>query len=423
MDLTSGKLFWPTQTTPHVYETLQTSITCDVAILGGGITGALVAHYLTEAGIEAVVLEKRTIGMGSTSASTALLQYEIDTHLIDLKNQVGEPKAVRAYQLCLDAIEKMEGLTHILGNPCGFERKKSLYLASRKKDVKTIYREFVARQEMGIALEFIDGATLHNDYGFQYPAALLSEVAAQIDPFALAQCLLSRALKQGLRVFENTDIETFEEDEPARKIFLEHLAKPEAITLTTRSGFTIRAKRVIFATGYESQQYLSQNVVDLNSSYAFVSQPVGATQGSETSPTGKHDQRLSDYLIWETARPYLYMRSTSDGRMLVGGEDVAFRNPKARDALLKRKIKKLHKRFKELFPEVELEVDYAWGATFGETEDGLPFIGQTPEYPNAYFALGYGGNGITYSLIAAELLRDALLGKANPDADIFKFNR
>jgi glycine/D-amino acid oxidase-like deaminating enzyme len=410
MDLTSGNLYWPQQTTPRSYPRLEHSLTCDVAILGGGITGALVAHYLTEVGIEAVVIEKRGIAKGSTSASTALLQYEIDTHLIDLKEKVGETNAIRAYQLCLEAIEKMENLTRTIGDPCGFERKKSLYLASKKKDVKTMYEEFTARKQMGIDLAFLDGTTLESDFHLDYPAALLSRVAAQVDPFALAQCLISRAATKGLRVFENTEVESFENDELKKKKFLEGLSKEEPIELITTNGLTITAKRVIFATGYESQNYLSKNVVDLNSSYALVSQPLPET-------------RLEPYLVWETARPYLYMRTTSDGRILVGGEDVPFRNPKARDALLKRKTDKLQKRFLELYPEIPLESAYTWTGTFGETEDGLPFIGKTPEYPNAYFALGYGGNGITYSLIAAELLRDALLGKENPDATIFRFDR
>ena len=410
MDLTSGNLYWPQQTTPQSYPTLEDSLGCDVAILGGGITGALAAHYLSEAGIEAVVVEKRNIAKGSTSASTALLQYEIDTHLTDLKEKVGEANAIRAYQLCLDAIEKMEDLTHTIGSSCGFERKKSVYLASKKKDVKTMYEEFEARKEMGIDLEFLDGARLKEEFKLEYPAALLSQVAAQVDPFALAHCLLSRASKKGVRVFENTEIDSYENDDLKKKKFLEGLSTSEPIELTTANGLTVTAKRVIFATGYESQNYLSQKVVDLNSSYALVSQPLPLT-------------RLEPYLVWETARPYLYMRTTSGGRILVGGEDVPFRNPKARDALLKRKINKLQKRFLELYPEIPLEAAYTWTGTFGETKDGLPFIGKTPEYPNAYFALGYGGNGITYSLIAAELIRDALLGRENPDAAIFGFGR
>jgi glycine/D-amino acid oxidase-like deaminating enzyme len=410
MNLTSGTLYWPQQSTAYSYPTLEHSLACEVAILGGGITGALVAHYLTEAGFEAVVIEKRKVAQGSTSASTALLQYEIDTHLVDLKEKVGEANAIRAYQLCLEAVEKMEDLTHAIGASCGFERKKSLYLASKKKDVKTLYEEFEARKQIGIDLEFLDGARLKEEFQLEYPAALLSQVAAQVDPFALAQCLISRAAKKGLRVFEHTEIDSYEHDDPKKKRFLEHLSTEEPTELTTTTGLTITAERVIFATGYESQSYLSQNVVDLNSSYALVSQPLGRT-------------RLEPYLVWETARPYLYMRTTSDGRILVGGEDVGFRNPEARDALLKRKIQKLQKRFRKLYPDIFLEVDYAWAGTFGETKDGLPFIGRTPEYPNAYFALGYGGNGITYSLIAAELILDALMGKENPNTSIFCFDR
>ena len=66
---------------------------------------------------------------------------------------------------------------------------------------------------------------------------------------------------------------------------------------------------------------------------------------------------------------------------------------------------------------------YAWSGTFGETEDGLAYIGETPELPGVYFTLGYGGNGMTYSVIAAELIRDAFLGRPNPDAAIFSFER
>ena len=64
-----------------------------------------------------------------------------------------------------------------------------------------------------------------------------------------------------------------------------------------------------------------------------------------------------------------------------------------------------------------------WAGTFGETKDGLAYIGAHPRLPHAYFALGYGGNGITYSLIAAEIIRDDILGRKNPAAKIFAFGR
>jgi len=76
-----------------------------------------------------------------------------------------------------------------------------------------------------------------------------------------------------------------------------------------------------------------------------------------------------------------------------------------------------------LFPDTLLEIAYSWAGTFGTTKDGLAYIGPNRALPHAYFALGYGGNGITYSLIAAQILRDAVLGKRNPDAQLFAFER
>jgi glycine/D-amino acid oxidase-like deaminating enzyme len=109
--------------------------------------------------------------------------------------------------------------------------------------------------------------------------------------------------------------------------------------------------------------------------------------------------------------------------VIVGGEDEPFVNGKRRDALISEKTRTLVKKFGKLFPDQPLEVAYAWAGTFGETKDGLAYIGVHPRFPHAWFALGYGGNGITFSLIAAELIRDGFLRRKNPDAMLFRFGR
>ena len=79
--------------------------------------------------------------------------------------------------------------------------------------------------------------------------------------------------------------------------------------------------------------------------------------------------------------------------------------------------------FKKLWPGAALKTEFSWCGVFGSTKDGLPFIGEYPGLPNSYFALGFGGNGIVFSLIAAEILKDIITGKKNNDADIFSFDR
>ena len=92
----------------HAFPPLQADLRCDVAVIGGGITGALIADELAGHGHEVVLIEQRDIGWGSSSASTALLQYEIDTHMVDLAKQYGEADAALAYGQCAEAIAMLQ---------------------------------------------------------------------------------------------------------------------------------------------------------------------------------------------------------------------------------------------------------------------------------------------------------------------------
>ena len=212
MDLKSTYAYWPIANgLMTAYPPLNEDLTCDVAVIGGGITGALVAYHLAEAGVKTVLLDRRDIGWGSTSATTALLQYEIDTPLSELVELVGEDHAVRSYKACLDAIYKIERLTQKMDEPCGFERKKSLYVASRKRDVKTLQAEHALRNQHGIKVDWLTQPQIEAQFGFNRPAALLSHDAAQMDAYRLAHQLLHKAMQHGARVFDRTTVMQFEQ--------------------------------------------------------------------------------------------------------------------------------------------------------------------------------------------------------------------
>ena len=126
-------------------------------------------------------------------------------------------------------------------------------------------------------------------------------------------------------------------------------------------------------------------------------------------------------IIWEASDPYLYLRTTPDGRVICGGEDEEFSDEEKRDALLARKTKMLTRKLHHLFPKLDTTVEFAWTGTFGETATGLPTIGAVPDMPNCWVALGYGGNGITYARIAADVICGALTGRPDVDADLYDF--
>jgi glycine/D-amino acid oxidase-like deaminating enzyme len=400
MDLVSPRPFWPLKNgLLSVYPALKQDLKCDVVVLGAGITGAFIAHCLAEEGLDVVVVDKRDVCAGSTSANTALLQYELDTSLVDLTRRMGRPDAEQIYRVCYDSVTAIEHLVTTQNMRCVHQRRKSVYLASRRSDAALLRQECTARQAVGIEVEYWDEEEVRAQFSFSRPAALVSDRAAELDSHRLAHALLALAACRGARIFDRTLVEKYHTD-------------TQSVRLETDRGCKVVAKHAVFATGYESQEFLPHDIVKLKSTYALASEPVEEFPGW-----------WERCLIWETLRPYLYLRTTDDHRALVGGEDDAFRSPTRRDRRVNSKTDRLASRFAEMFPAIELEVAFRWAGTFGETKDGLPYIGQVRQMPRCHFALGFGGNGITYSFIAAEIIRDALLQRPNRNARLFAFDR
>ena len=384
---------------PFSYPSLECAAKTEVAIMGGGISGALVAYYLVNAGIDCLLIDARTIGLGSTCASTSLLQYEIDTPLSELIPLVGKANAVRAYELCAESINILGKIAAKIGFT-DYHFKKSLYYAAYKKDTAFLKEEYAARHKYGFKVAYLNDELIKQEFNFNAPGAILSELAAQTNAYLLTHSLLQAAIKKGLRVFDRSAATLINHSKTGVKI-------------TTEKGHVLRSKKLVYANGYEAVNYIDKKIVDLHSTYACVSD-----QANVKETFGKDDA-----LMWSTADPYLYMRTTGDSRILVGGRDEQFYNPVKRDKLLPAKTMQLAADFNRLFPEITFKPEFSWTGTFGATKDGLPFIGTYNKLPNSYFALGFGGNGITFSVIAAQLLRDLITGKKNKDTAIFSFDR
>ncbi len=400
LDLRTGRSVWLTEEKEKLsYKSLTEDISAEVVVVGGGVSGALVAHRLINTGMDVVLVDSRGIASGSTFASTAILSYETDLDLNELSKKVGMTHAVRVFRLGAEGIDYIEKIVNELGEECDFKRRNSVYFASTASDAKKIKEEFKLRKEHGFDPEFISIEKFKTLFSFSAYGAILTPKAAEINPVKFTRALIRNATSKGLRVFTDTKIVKYNGDN----------AEPFAVT---DRGCVLRAKYFIFATGYETEEFLKQSKVTLASTYAIASLPLD-----------EFPQWYERSILWETARPYLYIRTTADNRILVGGEDVNFVNEQSRDELLKEKSKILQDKFKKMFPQIPFKFSTAWTGTFAETDDSLPYIGRHKDWPGAYFALGYGGNGMTFDAIASKIIEDLILGKENRDASIFAFNR
>ncbi|MGX1191796.1 NAD(P)/FAD-dependent oxidoreductase [Metabacillus sp. SLBN-84] len=399
MKLHNGSLYWPkTISSTQKYPELRESITCDVLIVGGGMSGALCANTLSAYNLKTVLVEKRIVGSGSSSANTGLLQFSNDKMLHEFIKEIGKDEAVRFYKMCLKAVDELEKTAKSLSKPVEFNRRKSLYYASDSGDVSKLKKEFKALSKYGFPVSFLEEDEIEERFGFKKPAALLTDGDAEVNPYKFAQTLLEDAHTRGVQIYENTAVEEGDREE-------------EYVVMHTPHG-TIRAKNVVYSTGYETIPFAKKLGADVNRTYAIATTPVASLE--------KWEERN---LIWETKRPYFYMRTTVDGRIVAGGLDEDKMEAPSNEDIIRERGQRLLDKIKEHYPSYDMEVDSAWGASFGESDDGLPFIGQHPKKDNIYYCLGFGGNGTVYSMLGAEIIKDLILYQSHPDADIVRLDR
>ncbi len=401
MKLRSNEPFWLVKNgLIDSYPSLGEDIQTDVLVVGSGITGSLISHRCVEEGYTTTLIDRREIAHGSSSATTSMLQYEIDTPLWQLIEMIGERGAVDSYWACYNSIDDLGKISHQIRSKCGFKKKDSLYFAARKKDLADLRKEFEIREKHGFPVSWLEPNEITEKYSLEPTfGGILSKQGGSIDAFCFVHDLLRFNAKRGLAVYDKTDL-----------VKTEH--KRSGVRLITEYGNTIKAKKVIYCTGFESVEIVKDKFVDLISTYAIVGEVCEAEQS-----------HVSETLFWNTADPYNYFRTTDDNRILIGGEDEDFVDAKKRDSVLGKKADKLEKTLKRLMPTLKFRTDFAWAGTFGETKDGLPYIGKHPNFPSAYFVLGFGGNGITFSVIGMDMVAAMLKGEKHQLDEYFRFRR
>lgn len=396
-DLRGGTPLWANS--PRISVRRRTRLeaeTCDVAVVGAGISGALIALKLAEQGHDVVVIDRDPPSRGSTFASTAMIQFEIDTPLTQLADKIGARKAERAYLRSLRSVQALGELIERLQFSCAWQPRRALYLSGNVLGHRALAEEARYRARIGLPSTFLDAAELADKFGIERTGAIVSDGAAEVNPVQLAAACLRHAQQLGMRLYS-----------PHNVIRLHHQAK--GVELETEAGAIISARRVVFATGYEVIEGLPRDKFDIVSTWALATKPLAAAQF--------WPERC---LIWEAADPYLYMRTTHDNRILAGGEDSGLQDEDRRDAAIPNKSKQLLAKIEKLLPGRELEIDYAWAGAFADSPTGLPYLAPAPDCPNCFTVLGCGGNGITFSVIASDIVAKWMRGKEDADAELFR---
>jgi glycine/D-amino acid oxidase-like deaminating enzyme len=396
-DLRGGRSPWLAASRHSSRLEVRDDLACDALIVGAGITGSLAAERLTRQGLNVVVIDRELPGRGSTVASTSMLLWEIDQPLRQLSEACGFEHAARAYRASLEAVAGLKSLVAQLGIACVMRDKNSLYLAADESGAG-LMEEHRWRARAGLPGDFLDHGTLLDSFGIARAAAIISSGAADADPVQLAHGMLGAAIVRGARLFE------------AEAVAFDSAGR--SVNVRLGNDRMIEARAVVLATGYVMPDIVRSGVHKVSSSWAIATVPRPQNVWNDGA------------LIWEDAKNYLYARTTRAGRIIVGGEDSTdIVEPGPRDRLIPKKSRVLAQRLAALWPRANTEIEFRWAGTFDTTADGLPLIGPVPGAKGVYAAYGYGGNGITFSFLAARLIGDLIAGKTSPLLRDFAIDR
>ncbi len=398
-DLRTGQSLWSARRRPPIeVRALTRDLRCDVIVIGAGISGALIAESLSEAGLKVAILDRRGPTMGSTAASTAMLQYELDTPLCQMAGRIGLERAERMWRRSRLAVDALRERTERLGINADTATRGSIYLDGNVLDSTGLAEEADARRRAGFEVELLKPAAVKDRYGISGRHAIVGFGNYSADPRRLAAGYLNVAIERGARLYAPADVSSIE-------------ATANGVTVTTASGHIVSADHLVVASGYEMLKGIPRMGNSIISSWSISTKP----QPTKIWPSAA--------MIWEASDPYLYIRTTPRGEVICGGEDEDISDADERDARIALKTATLTRKLGALLPMIDPTPVHAWAGSFGDSTVGTPTIGKIPSMENCYAAMGYGGNGITFSMMAAQMLRGMIVGSGDPDSDLVSFHR
>jgi len=393
-DLHSGVVPWRDAAWPAPPSNPFPNGPVDIAILGSGIVGALIAERLSGKGRRIALFDRRPPGFGSTAASTAEIMWAMDVPMSELSRTLGEAEAGRRWRRVHDAVRDLGKRIDGLGIDGGRIERPTLYLAGAILDEAGLAAEVEMHRRQGLPSTFLGSDEMAQRFGITPRAAIVSEDGFEIEPVRLCHALLERACRNGASVTWPVDVTAIHPVD-------------DGVRLETADGRRCQARDVILATGYERASLFLPPAFTLHSTFAIATPPGCAPLWREQA------------MIWEASDPYLYVRADRLGRIIAGGEDHDSSDEETRDALIGAKAGTIAAKLEAMLGAGPIPIDRAWAAIFGSSPDGLPAIGPAAAMPHVWLAAGFGGNGVAFANLAAQIFERELNGVPDPDRDCF----
>jgi glycine/D-amino acid oxidase-like deaminating enzyme/nitrite reductase/ring-hydroxylating ferredoxin subunit len=381
---------WIATARPPPFPSLDTSLSTDVTVVGGGIAGVTAALLLQRAGAEVVLLEARRIAARETGRSTAHLTEVLDTRYHALESSFGADAASAAAASSRAAIDRIEAIAGELDAPCGFARVPGFLVARDAAQRRELERELPAMLRAGLDAGWTDALP----WPLEHAGAVRVERQARFHPVEYLRELVARAQAAGVRVFEGTRVREVRDGRPC--------------SVLTDRGSVVSGDVLVLTNQPVSGRFGVHMKIAAYRTYAVALGPVPP------------DPERADGLLWDLDDPYHHVRAheTPGGTfVIVGGEDHKTGHEGASPA----RFAALEAWARPLVGDAP--VAHRWSGQIIVPADGLPFIGRHPGAGHVHDGTGFSGNGMTFGTLAGMILADAVQRVPNPWAALYDARR
>ena len=376
--------------------------TADVVIVGGGLTGCAVAYACAAAGLETVLLESDRIGYGSAGRSAGLLTPEPGPSFRDVAAAHGLRAARRVFDAWRRGALDGSALLRRLKIRCDLQPQES-YLVGARDDEKPLRREYDGRPEGGLDLAWVTQKQVEKTLKLNGAAALRTRDGFTLDPYRACVGLASASARRGAEIFERSRV---------KKV---RFTRKDVDIVA--DGGTIRAGHVVVTTGSASAEFKAlQRHFTRREMYLVMTESIPAPIRRQLCRPGT--------MLRDTRTPPHRLRWAHGDRLLFAGADQQETPARLRNAVLVQRTGQLMYELLTMYPDISgLQPEWGWDASYGETADGLMYIGAHRNYPHHVFALGGGRDSVTGAFVAARIAVRAIQGSADKADEVFGWTR
>lgn len=379
------------------------SLSADVVVVGGGLTGCATAYAFAAAGVHVVLVEAGAIGRGRTADIAGLISEDPAVSFHEAEKALGLRRTRSAFQAWRRAALDFVALLRRLDIKCALEPRSQLTAAFNPDQLALLKREQKARKDAGLEAPLLAGRVVSAETGLSALGAMKHRDGATLDPYRACIGLAAAAAKRTARLFEHS---------PVKKIGFNR----KWAEVHTAAG-SIKTRRVVVATGAPTPLFKS-----LARHFWFQSRYFALTDAIPARVRRRLGTRA--VVVRDVAAPPHVVRWIDDERLLVAGADGAASPDRQRDKTVVQRTGQLMYELSLLYPEISgILPASGWDAPYAKTSEGLPYIGPHRNFPHHLFAFGDSSHGVTGAYLASRIMLRQFLDEPDASDQAFEFTR